>query len=310
MSWTIGYDEALDRDVGHLVTAYCDQPGCSAVINRGLAFTCGGEFMGGDHGCGLHFCPEHLTYGEGDHRLCERCNAGDRRFEIKGDHPDWMRHKLQHPSWAAWRAENPSDVESLEIAMAMLGDEPPAFVPADPIIPRKATPARPHVPVTAEPAKARAEQPPAAPVPEAPVARCGCSLVLYRDPRSGDLLEDISGAREDRTRMMLRFHRPAAVMPVHPEEFSRLSRFRSAYGDLVARRTTPTKGPATLDELRVSVERFMAVVDKIPKTKRPASQPSVRVPTKTLAQLRSRAADVRRLLATIDDCADSSDGEA
>lgn len=298
MSWTIGYDEALDRDVGHLVTAYCDHPGCNAVINRGLAFTCGGEFMGGDHGCGLHFCPEHLTYGDGDHRVCERCAAGERRFDVKGDHPDWMRHKLEHPSWAAWRAENPSDVENLQIALAMLADDLPAFVPADPVF---ASPAPPQ-------ATLRRRAPPAGPATTGPTAPptganpgpapCPCSLVLYRDPLSGDLLEDI-GAGDDAVRMMLRFHKQKSVMPVHPAEFARLKRFRSARGELVADRIVLPAVPEDLAGLSRQVEKFMAVLDSIPRGKRARRQVQLRVDTKTLDRLRAAGADVLRHLATI-----------
>lgn len=53
MSWAIGYDENWKRDVGYGVPAICDHPGCNEKIDRGLAFVCGGEPMGGEKGCGL-----------------------------------------------------------------------------------------------------------------------------------------------------------------------------------------------------------------------------------------------------------------
>lgn len=112
MSWAIGFDTNWNRDIGYGVPAYCDQPRCKAVIDRGLAFVCGGEPYGGDKGCGLYFCGEHLSggWGPGVVQRCSRCRNGHRRhpFVAKPDHPDWIRHKATDPSWAAWRAEQPT----------------------------------------------------------------------------------------------------------------------------------------------------------------------------------------------------------
>ena len=35
-------------------------------IDRGLGFVCGGQPFGGEYGCGLYFCGEHLSYGAED----------------------------------------------------------------------------------------------------------------------------------------------------------------------------------------------------------------------------------------------------
>lgn len=59
MGWAYGIDEN-GREVGYGVTAVCDQDGCDAVIDRGLAYRCGA--IGEDEGCGFHFCGEHLFY--------------------------------------------------------------------------------------------------------------------------------------------------------------------------------------------------------------------------------------------------------
>lgn len=107
MGWSIGYDEKWQRDVGYGVPAYCDHPGCAAVIDRGLAYVCcDGEPYGGEHGCGLFFCPEH-----------GRSECEHEGFVATPDHPDWMRHKLQHASWAGWRIENPSLVAAIRDAL-------------------------------------------------------------------------------------------------------------------------------------------------------------------------------------------------
>lgn len=107
MSWAIG--EFNGRDIGYGVPAICDHPGCGASIDRGLAYVCGGDAYGGEHGCGLFFCGEHRRYA-GERRdnasLCSRCYSGRQAFEPTPDTPEWINHKLTHRSWATWRAEN------------------------------------------------------------------------------------------------------------------------------------------------------------------------------------------------------------
>lgn len=107
MSWSIGYDRHWRRDIGYGVPAWCDHPGCEKVIDRGLAYVCGGQPYGGEFGCGLYFCADHLYCGATE-QLCQRCDTeGDVvPFDAKADYPDWVNHKATHPSWAKWRQEN------------------------------------------------------------------------------------------------------------------------------------------------------------------------------------------------------------
>lgn len=113
MGWSIG--EHNGRDIGYGVPAKCDYPGCDADIDRGLGYVCGGEPYGGEHGCGLFFCDEHLSIA-GDRKqnapLCKRCLHGKAPFEPTPDVPEWINHKLTDPSWAQWRAENADWVEA------------------------------------------------------------------------------------------------------------------------------------------------------------------------------------------------------
>lgn len=69
MGWSRGYDANWDRPIGYDVKAECDHPDCHAQINRGLSHVCGGEPYGGDRGCGLYFCKEHLVGN-----LCDKCH--------------------------------------------------------------------------------------------------------------------------------------------------------------------------------------------------------------------------------------------
>ena len=69
MSWALGYDSQWMRDIGYGLPAYCDHPGCMAEIDRGLAYVCGSEPYGGEHGCGLYFCDKHLRFHSSPHHL-------------------------------------------------------------------------------------------------------------------------------------------------------------------------------------------------------------------------------------------------
>lgn len=110
MSWAIGYDSKWKRDIGYGVPAYCDFPGCMVEIDRGLSHVCGGAPYGGDKGCGLYFCINHLLASE---QLCDCCYHAKSPFTPTHDHPRWLAFKRTDPSWAAWRAEHPDFMANL-----------------------------------------------------------------------------------------------------------------------------------------------------------------------------------------------------
>lgn len=107
MGWSIGYDESWNRDIGYGVPAMCDEPTCTEEIDRGLAYVCGGEPYGGEHGCGLYFCGEHRVWKEkAQGFVCHRCRYGKKPYEPKPDTQEWIDWKLTDESWAQWREEN------------------------------------------------------------------------------------------------------------------------------------------------------------------------------------------------------------
>ena len=123
MGWSIGFDDKWMRDIGYGVPAVCDHPDCNKEIDRGLSYVCGGEPYGGDHGCGLFFCNEHLYYtpGEKDHiQQCERCSRNVLPFVPKPDVPEWINWKLTDDSWEQWRKDNPLEVLRLEQELASI----------------------------------------------------------------------------------------------------------------------------------------------------------------------------------------------
>lgn len=105
MGWSIGFDTGWNRDIGYGVPAYCDHPGCGKEIDRGLSHVCGGEPCGGDRGCGLYFCSEHLIEHARLPQLCRRCHNRKEPYKPTPDHPEWIEFKNTDESWAEWRAK-------------------------------------------------------------------------------------------------------------------------------------------------------------------------------------------------------------
>jgi len=133
MGWSIGHDSKNGgRWIGYGVPAYCDHPGCYRWIDRGLSYVCAQEQpYGGENGCGLYFCSDHLVYHEDKDEdksgfMCERCDEFHTRvskkrckdfsfepFKPTPEHPNWVKHLLKDRSWKKWRAENPEKVVEL-----------------------------------------------------------------------------------------------------------------------------------------------------------------------------------------------------
>lgn len=62
-------------EAGYGIDATCEEPGCDADIDRGLAHLCGQQPGGDEHGCGGYYCAKHLFMGPSDETgdLCGRC---------------------------------------------------------------------------------------------------------------------------------------------------------------------------------------------------------------------------------------------
>ena len=122
MGWGIGF--VGGRDVGYEVPAICESPKCSEEIDRGIGCVCGGDVGGGDYGCGLFFCAEHLYYGRkprgAEHTppLCLSCQNYRDPYPEKPDIEEWQHWKLVHPSWAEWREMHPEEVKDLEATVS------------------------------------------------------------------------------------------------------------------------------------------------------------------------------------------------
>lgn len=132
MGWSVGFDTRWNRDIGYGVPAVCDHPEHDAAIDRGLSYVCGGEPYGGEHGCGLFFCGEHLMHGYGEHvrQQCERCAAGKPPFTPKPDTAEWLEWKLTDESWGGWRLQRPEAAERACAALAAAERGAERLVPA------------------------------------------------------------------------------------------------------------------------------------------------------------------------------------
>lgn len=113
MGWSLGYDSKWDRDIGYGVPAICDHPKCNKEIDRGLAYVCGGEPYGGEYGCGLFFCAEHLYMTKLRPQRCKRCLTYRAPYQPKPDVEEWIEWKLTHESWNEWRKKYPEEVQKL-----------------------------------------------------------------------------------------------------------------------------------------------------------------------------------------------------
>ncbi len=105
MSRAISFDPNWKRWVGYGVPAICDYPKCSAGIDRGLGYVCGQDVYGGERGCGLFFCRDHLRH-DGRTSVCTRCLYRKPSYRPKPDTIEWVHHMATEESWAVWRAAN------------------------------------------------------------------------------------------------------------------------------------------------------------------------------------------------------------
>lgn len=127
MSWAIGDSTKHNRIIGYGVPCICEHPNCNKKIDRGLSYICGGDIDGGEHGCGLFFCAEHLLHAPAPHeaanddadyyQLCNRCANYKTPYTIKPDCFQWVYWILTDESWHQWRVENKENVHQMRIAI-------------------------------------------------------------------------------------------------------------------------------------------------------------------------------------------------
>lgn len=109
MGWAIGEQKHLGsiRFIGYSVDAYCDQEGCSNLINRGVDYQC--------DDCKAFFCYTCLSkHGAKDLDIGEEWDEEFGSSELgcthnvveKPEHPIFLEHVLMDESWEMWRAKS------------------------------------------------------------------------------------------------------------------------------------------------------------------------------------------------------------
>lgn len=80
MGWANCGTDSRGRPIGYAHAGTCDEPGCSEVIHRGLAYACGGMHGDDEISCEGYFCDAHLSglvvdAGGDTHRVCAGCET-------------------------------------------------------------------------------------------------------------------------------------------------------------------------------------------------------------------------------------------
>ena len=81
MGWADCGVDSKGRPIGYAFQATCDHEGCEEKIDRGLAYACGDNHLGGDGYCEGYFCYRHLLAGEFVF-VCHEC------YELEGEKAD------------------------------------------------------------------------------------------------------------------------------------------------------------------------------------------------------------------------------
>ena len=87
-----------------------------------MSFVCGSDPYGGDRGCGLYFCGDHLGFrrNDGDRcvYVCGRCNKNRPPYDPTPDTAEWTAWKLTDESWGPWRDEHPEQVSAMRATVS------------------------------------------------------------------------------------------------------------------------------------------------------------------------------------------------
>lgn len=80
MGWADCGTDSKGRPIGYAHAATCDEPGCEAVLDRGLEYACGGmhgplDLRGNATCCEGYFCAAHRAVGNDGVSRCAKCDA-------------------------------------------------------------------------------------------------------------------------------------------------------------------------------------------------------------------------------------------
>lgn len=87
MGWANCGTDSEGRPIGYAHQATCDHPGCTAIIDRGLAYACGGDHLADGVSCEGYFCDAHRQGWVKDERGEERMVCADCAARWREEHP-------------------------------------------------------------------------------------------------------------------------------------------------------------------------------------------------------------------------------
>lgn len=93
---------ANDRWQGYDIPAYCDVKGCENKIDRGMGYQHEEDNEGSTPN--VFCCNDHIDEPLVNLELDEGLR----------EHPDWLKHILNHDSWEQWRNENTEYVKDYQ----------------------------------------------------------------------------------------------------------------------------------------------------------------------------------------------------
>ena len=90
MGWGNCGTDSRGRPIGYNFDAVCDYLGCYELIDRGLAYACGGMHGQNEHDCEGYFCHTHLIHAVRipDSPVGQLCLACNERLEATNGDED------------------------------------------------------------------------------------------------------------------------------------------------------------------------------------------------------------------------------
>jgi len=93
VGWADCGTDSRGRPIGYAFPAWCDEEGCTAKIDRGLSYACGGMHGGDEISCENYFCEKHrlnfVVDGSGARQICGAC-AKLALIREEGCDPGWI----------------------------------------------------------------------------------------------------------------------------------------------------------------------------------------------------------------------------
>ena len=93
MGWSYCGTDSEGRHIGYGIGAKCDHPQCNRIIDRGLAYACGGWHGACEVSCEHYFCETHKSnYVHTTHGITTICDECAKSLIESGD---WIEDEFE-----------------------------------------------------------------------------------------------------------------------------------------------------------------------------------------------------------------------